>query len=171
MACRVTLCDDTFTAINNSKIDIEAYDPVGFVSIDRQPNTRLSAAGVTPQVWGASLTVGLNDIYNVVIDATGTSFASNVLEDINGAETPELDVILFATTAAVSPTKPGPSTSAAVKKYVQSQPWPDVAKKAILSSIHTYSFLRAAPDNKFKELRSHLEQLLKSVEINPELIA
>jgi hypothetical protein len=171
MACRVTLCDHTFGAIKNPKIDIEAYDPLHHLSIDTQPNTRLSAAGVRPEVWGAVLTVGSTDIYDVVIHTTGTSFSSNVLEDINGAETPELDVILYATTAAVSPTKPGPSTSAAIKEYVLSQPWPGVAKKAIFSSIHTYSFLRGVPEDKFKELRSHLQQLLKSVEINPELIA
>jgi hypothetical protein len=122
-------------------------------------------------VWGAVLTVGSNDIYNAVIDTSGTSLAPNVLEDLNGDKTPELDVILFITTGAAAPKASGPATSSAVQTYVQDRDWPPVAKKAIFSSIRTYSFLRALPPSQFKELRQHIEELLLSVKIDPDLIA
>src|SRR5205807_1521625 len=105
--CTVTLCDDTFAPIKDTKIDIEAYDPAACVSIARTSNSKI---GSWPEVWGAVLTVGSKDIYNAVIDTTGTSFAPNVIENLNGDKTPELDVILFNTTGATAPWASGPTT-------------------------------------------------------------
>jgi hypothetical protein len=128
----------------------------------------------SPEQWGAFLNVGSSDIYNVVIHTTGTSFGANVLEDLNGAETPELDIVLFPTTGAVGAPKSTspPQRSSEVQTYVRAQEWwPVAAKKAILSSIRTYSFLRALPSDQFGDLKNHLEELLRSVSIDPDLIA
>jgi hypothetical protein len=167
-ACTVTLCDDAFAPVRTTKIDIEAYDPAAYVSIDKQSNSKIQSY---PETWGAILTVGSKNIYNAVIDTTGTSFAPNVIENLNGSETPKLDVILFSISAVSTPKVAGPTSSSAVQSYVQNRDWPLVAKKAVFSSIRTYSFLRALPPSEFKELREHLEQFLLSVRIEPDLIA
>jgi hypothetical protein len=166
--CTVTLCDAAFAPIKDTKIDIEAYDPASCVSIDKQANSKI---GSSPEVWGAVLTVNSKDIYDAIVDTTGTWFAPNVVENLNGNKTPEIDVILFNTTGATAPKASGPATSTAIQTYVQDRDWSPIVKRAIFSSIRTYSFLRTLPPYQFLELRRHLEELLHSVKINPDLIS
>lgn len=166
--CDVTLCDSNFNPVRDYKIDMEAYDPAASVSIDKVANSKVSSF---PEVWGGTLNVGSSDIYNVIVDTTGTSYAPSVVENLNGDKTPELDVILFTAPAPVPQWSSGPTSAADVASYVRHQDWSPVAKNAVFSSMRTYSFLRTLPPGQFSELRWHLETFLRSVHIDPDLIA
>jgi hypothetical protein len=175
MACRVTLCNSKFASVKNVKIDIEAYDPPGMRSIDKQSNQSLSSGS-----WGANLTVASTDIYDVVIHTAGTSYSPPVLENFSGAGSPQLDVVLFSNTAATQAGSTGaaPTTAQAVYPFVHSQPWPDEAKQAVFTAIATLSYLNrlqrrmAMPVSVpiFPALRSQLTGLLGALLIDPDLI-
>lgn len=175
MACRVTLCDSKFASVTIAKIDIEAYDPPGMRSINKQSNQSLPNGA-----WGADLTVASTDIYDVVIDTAGTSYSPPVLENLSGAGSPQLDVVLFSNAAATQAGSTGaaPTTAQAVYPFVQSQPWPDEAKWAVFTAIATLSYLNrlqaimpaTASVPVFPALRSQLNGLLRALLIDPDVI-
>jgi hypothetical protein len=167
MTCTVTLCDTSFAAITAAKIDIEAYDPPGVRSIDLKSNSSLGGGD-----WGAVLSVASTDIYDVVIDTSHTSFASPVLENLNGAASPRLDVVLLSTSGAISAGSTGspPRTAAGLPLFILGQSWSVESKRAILICITTLGYLKRLPPTEFPGLRDFLNGLLRRLRIDPDIV-
>ena len=121
--------------------------------------------------YGGVLTVASTDIYAVVVDTAGTSYAPGVIHDLNGARSPSLDIVLLVRPPPASAT-PGTSvqTSAAVMRFVLDQSWTEEQKKAVLACIEVFVYLRRVPPNHFQRLRMDLEDFLRSILIDPDSI-
>jgi hypothetical protein len=167
MPCKVTLCDTSFAAVTNGKIDIEAYDPPGIRTIDKQSNGFLGGGE-----WGAVLTVASQDIYDVVIDTSNTPYAPPVLQNFSGAGAPQLDVVLHSTAAAVAAGSTGtpPSTGGGLSRFVFAQNWPSEAKEAILTSADTLVYVKRLPPSEFPRLRDFLYGLFRRLRVDPDII-
>ena len=168
MSCTVTLCDSVFIAITYPAITITAYDSRAATIIASRNNTTIVGG------WGAILPVGATDIYDVVIDTTGTPYVAPALEDFSGAGAPQLDVVLFSTAGATSAVGRSPGNATQFKAYIANQPWPEEAKIAISKAIGLLAYLRRfAPPTlppPFPGLSRHLEVILRDARIDPDLV-
>jgi len=174
MTCTITLWDASLVAITASHIDIEAFDPPAR-SIDVKSNGRLSAGIVPAGSYGATLAVGVTDVYDVIVHTGSTGYAPPVLESFGGHGSPQLDVVLFSTSGATTAGGTGarPTTSAAVSAFIIGQlAWPEEAKRAIFTVVSTVSYLKRPGASSFHaSLRGDLEGMLRRLGIDPDLIA
>jgi hypothetical protein len=174
MTCTVTLWDASLVAITTNRIDIEAFNPPAR-SIDVRSNGPLAAGIVPAGSHGAALAVAATDVYDVIVHTGSTGYAPPVLESFSGHGSPQLDVVLFSTSAATAAGGTGarPTTSAGVSVFIMGQPaWREEAKRAILTVVSTVSYLKRPGVSSFHaSLRGDLEGMLRRLGINPDLIA
>jgi hypothetical protein len=167
MSCTVTLCDSGFAPVTDGTIVIDAFKPPTLL-IDSQSNNPLAGGE-----WGAMLTVGPSDIYDVVIDTKGTNYAPPVLQNLSGAGTPQLDVVLLSTAGATSvgSSGPPPRGADALGAFVERQVWEEEAKRAILIVLCTARYVkRVGQPKELLQLGAYLEWMLRGLRIDPDIL-
>lgn len=162
MTCTVTLCDNSFSPVPDTAIQIHAYIPSPYNTVlQTLPNGPLQGPN-----YGATLTkMGTNDIYDIIIDTTGTPYAPLTLASLNGRGSPQLDVVLLSTGGARR-SFARPTSSTALASFIQGQSWPEEAKRAVLISMATLSYVKRPPGAPFPTLRRNIEALLDSLGID-----
>src|SRR6266478_3189024 len=97
MPCTVTLCDSNFSPVADTTIRIHAYLPSPYNTLlQTVSNGRFSG-----QHCGATLSnMGNDDVYDIIIDTTGTKYAALTIENLSGRGSPQLDVVLLSTAGA-----------------------------------------------------------------------
>ncbi len=182
MSCTVVLNDVGFRPVQSTAIIIDAYDPAKKIVIDTKSNTQM----IGGNEWGATLGVGNKDIYDVIVDTTGTNYAPPILETFGGSGSPRLDLVLFSTLNASAAAGPSPQSSGALTSYIASQVraqrWKPEDASAIFVTIGSLRYLRryeldlvVSPSfsNRidFSPLKKHCVSILLSAGIDPELVA
>jgi hypothetical protein len=163
MSYTVTLSDSSFNDVPDTSIQLEAVTPGGTV-LDSQGN------GVVSTGNGATLSfTPARQRFSLEIDTAGTRYAPLVLKNLNGDRHPQtIDVILLA--MPTSSSGPNPTTTAAVRPFIQRQSWVPEQRAAVYTTIDTLCILKGVPGSASRHIRRATEDTLSVLGINPDLI-
>src|SRR2546423_10291675 len=148
MSYTITLCDRSFMNITNAGITIEATTPYpGGIVLDTQSNGTIGGR------YGATLSFAPSrQRFNIEINAPGTGYAPLVLPDLNGDLIPHtINVILLPIPPSFSGSSP--TTTAAVRPFIESQDWTPDQMGAVFSTITSLCILKGIPGSEHRDIR------------------
>jgi len=167
MTYTVTLCDDKFRNVTNSSIRLRAFTTPGGTVLDSQPNGSMGGSD------GATLTfTPAQHRFNLEIHAIPAGYGTLVLPDLNGDRHPQtINVILLPIPARGTGTAgTPPTTTGAVRSFIQIQSWLEEEKAAVNTTINSLSILKGITRSQYGATRGAIEDTLIGLGINPALI-
>ena len=165
MACTIRLWDVAFSAVTDPGVTLIAFDHSTKTQTCIRQNTALLNG------YGAILPTGLHDIFDVIVDTQGTSYAPPTLETFGETGTSrEVDVVLHGLPQVGAFIPPSPVDPRGINAFVDRQGWRDDEKQGVFITVATLRYVKRQPSTSLPHVLDWLNGIVKSVGIDPDIV-